>query len=99
MYTGMRHPGCLSLDDYIDADSVTETSVSLTDAEIVEHVKNPAGDNNMSDDEDNEADKTDNASPVTVKDAYAAVCTLRMYGLERRLDGIEEWTDKIEPFS
>ena len=45
------------LDDYIDADSVTETSVSLTDAEIVEHVKNPAGDNNISDDEDNKDDR------------------------------------------
>ena len=84
------------LDDYIDADSVTETSVSLTDAEIVGHVKNPADDNNISDDKDNEDDRNDSANLVTVKDAYAAVRTLHMFGLKHGLDDIEDWTDKIE---
>ena len=31
-----------------------------------------------------------------VKDAYAAVCTLPMFGLKHGLDDIEDWMDKIE---
>jgi hypothetical protein len=78
------------LDDYIDADRVTETSVSLTDAEIVEHINNPGCDKNMSDEED------DNASPVTIRDAYTAVRTLRVFGLKQGIDDIEDWMDNIE---
>lgn len=80
------------VESYLSIDDNAPVSAEMTDAEIVEMVKNPDSMGDEKADDDDDADDTEN---ITLQDAYKCLRTLRMYGLRNAME-LEELTDKIE---
>ena len=82
------------IDDYLAVDKNAATSSIITDGEIINAVQNAT--RNASDNDQDDDDENEEQPKVRLADAYSALRTLRIYGLQMQNHAVEDVTNQCE---
>ena len=82
------------LDDYLAVDENAATLFIMTYEEIINAVQNATG--NARDNDQDDEDENEKQPKVRLADAYSALRTLRIYGLQMQNHAMEDVTDQCE---
>ena len=84
-----------AVDDYTSVDDLAQTSAELNDDDIVQVVRDPSLEGNLSDEDDDDQMELEAPAPK-LAEAYSALRTLRYYGLGVESTEMENLTHRME---